>query len=180
MSFKQIWQKNNYLMVPDSGKSLWVRCPVCRRKTRTKVYSDTTLIRFPLYCPKCREEYRIDVIKLRMTLSDWARRNLAQSLLSMEGGSRLFFAFCEVSITMSRASALPEFQKFRRNWQKTWMWRTSISAIWNRAGMGFPLNFWLRCRSFSAYHWIIWFWGGSSLGIGSGASFILSCYFWLI
>ena len=36
------------------------------------------------------------------------------------------------------------------------------------------LYFWLRCRSFSAYHWIIWFWGGSSLGIGSGASFIPS------
>ncbi len=29
-------------------------CPCCGRKTRTLVREDTELIRFPLFCPKCR------------------------------------------------------------------------------------------------------------------------------
>ena len=29
-------------------------CPRCGRKTRTLVREDTELIRFPLFCPKCR------------------------------------------------------------------------------------------------------------------------------
>ena len=29
-------------------------CPRCSRKTRTLVREDTELIRFPLFCPKCR------------------------------------------------------------------------------------------------------------------------------
>ena len=31
-------------------------CPRCGRKTRTLVQEDTELIRFPLFCPKCRYE----------------------------------------------------------------------------------------------------------------------------
>ena len=31
-------------------------CPRCGRKTRTQVREDTELIRFPLFCPKCRYE----------------------------------------------------------------------------------------------------------------------------
>ena len=31
-------------------------CPRCGRKTRTLVREDTELIRFPLFCPKCRYE----------------------------------------------------------------------------------------------------------------------------
>lgn len=38
----------------------WVRCPVCGAKTRTKVHADTRLVRFPLFCPKCRHETVID------------------------------------------------------------------------------------------------------------------------
>ncbi|MFR4688610.1 MAG: cysteine-rich KTR domain-containing protein [Coprococcus sp.] len=33
------------------------------RKTRTKVYDDTVLVKFPLYCPKCKKEIKIDVIQ---------------------------------------------------------------------------------------------------------------------
>ena len=29
-------------------------CPRCGRKTRTLVREDTELIRFPLFCPKCK------------------------------------------------------------------------------------------------------------------------------
>ena len=49
--------------------SLWVRCPICDGKTRVKVYEDTVLLRFPLYCPKCKKECRINVVQLKMVLS---------------------------------------------------------------------------------------------------------------
>lgn len=42
--------------------SLWIYCPICGGKTRTKVYEDTVLVRFPLYCPKCKKEIRVDVM----------------------------------------------------------------------------------------------------------------------
>ena len=46
--------------------SLWILCPNCQGKTRTKVYSDTVLIHFPLFCPKCKREFCIDVVRLKM------------------------------------------------------------------------------------------------------------------
>ena len=49
--------------------SLWVRCPICDGKTRTKVYADTVLVNFPLFCPKCKKEIRIDVVQLKMVIS---------------------------------------------------------------------------------------------------------------
>ncbi|MGN0247618.1 MAG: cysteine-rich KTR domain-containing protein [Lachnospiraceae bacterium] len=49
--------------------SLWIRCPLCEGKTRTKVYEDTVLINFPLYCPKCRKEIKINVVQLKLVLS---------------------------------------------------------------------------------------------------------------
>lgn len=45
---------------------LWIRCPICNGKTRTKVYQDTTLVNFPLYCPKCKQEIRVNVTQLKM------------------------------------------------------------------------------------------------------------------
>ena len=38
-------------------------------KTRTKVYEDTVLVKFPLYCLKCKREILIDVVKLKMVPS---------------------------------------------------------------------------------------------------------------
>ena len=40
--------------------SRWIRCPICGGKTRTKIFADTVLINFPLYCPRCRKEITID------------------------------------------------------------------------------------------------------------------------
>ncbi len=39
----------------------WVRCPICRNKTRIKIRDDTELINFPLYCPKCKQECLIQI-----------------------------------------------------------------------------------------------------------------------
>ena len=51
-------------------ESLWISCPICDNKTRTKVYEDTVLINFPLYCPWCKKETVINVVKLKMVISD--------------------------------------------------------------------------------------------------------------
>ena len=53
----------------NQTESVWVRCPFCGGKTRIKIYEDTVLIKFPLFCPKCKKEVRIDVVQLKMVLS---------------------------------------------------------------------------------------------------------------
>ncbi|QNM10458.1 MULTISPECIES: cysteine-rich KTR domain-containing protein [Clostridia] len=35
--------------------------PVCGNKTRDKIRRDTVIKKFPLYCPKCKQETVIDV-----------------------------------------------------------------------------------------------------------------------
>lgn len=50
--------------------TLWIRCPICAAKTRTKVYPYTVLVNFPLYCPKCKKEILINVAQLKMTVSE--------------------------------------------------------------------------------------------------------------
>ncbi|MBR0425621.1 MAG: hypothetical protein IJK01_05810 [Clostridia bacterium] len=37
-------------------KTEWLLCPVCRNKTRSKIREDTVLEKYPLYCPKCKQE----------------------------------------------------------------------------------------------------------------------------
>ena len=50
-------------------KATWIFCPICGSKTRTKVYEDTVVHNFPLYCPKCKTEVRVDITELKMTVS---------------------------------------------------------------------------------------------------------------
>ena len=50
--------------------SLWIDCPVCGGKTRTKVCKETVLVKFPLYCPKCKKEVLIDVVQLKIGASE--------------------------------------------------------------------------------------------------------------
>ena len=47
----------------------WVHCPICGSKTRTRVYENTVVQNFPLYCPKCKTEVRVDIKQLKMTES---------------------------------------------------------------------------------------------------------------
>ena len=53
----------------DRKESLWVKCPICNGKTRTKVYENTVLVNFPLFCPKCKRELKVDIVKLKMVFS---------------------------------------------------------------------------------------------------------------
>ena len=57
------------MMTIKDNDSHWVPCPICGNRSRTKVYADTVLINFPLYCPKCKKETKIDVVQLKMVKS---------------------------------------------------------------------------------------------------------------
>ena len=61
-------------------------CPICETQTDTKVLNETILIRYPLFCAKCRQETLVDVVKMKMVLSDseksqpgtkWTAENLS-------------------------------------------------------------------------------------------------------
>ncbi len=41
--------------------AVFVLCPVCRSKTRIKIYKDSELINFPLFCPKCKTETPVNI-----------------------------------------------------------------------------------------------------------------------
>lgn len=48
----------------------WIYCSICGRKTRTRVYQDTVLVKFPLFCATCKKETRINVVQMKMVVSD--------------------------------------------------------------------------------------------------------------
>ena len=50
------------------GKTEWIICPICKNKTRLKIREDTVLENFPLFCPKCKKESLINIIKLNMSV----------------------------------------------------------------------------------------------------------------
>ena len=43
-------------------------CPVCNGKTRTKIKTNTILVNFPLFCPKCKQETLVNVKDLIITV----------------------------------------------------------------------------------------------------------------
>ncbi len=46
----------------------WLLCPVCGNKTRLKLREDTVLEKFPLFCPKCKQETLINVPQMNMSV----------------------------------------------------------------------------------------------------------------
>jgi uncharacterized protein YbaR (Trm112 family) len=50
-------QKEENMEVNKNG---FLLCPKCRKKTNTKVLPQTELKDFPLYCNRCREEFKIN------------------------------------------------------------------------------------------------------------------------
>ncbi len=49
-------------------KSEWIRCPVCRNKTRDRIREDTVLRNYPLSCSKCEQESLIEAKDLQITV----------------------------------------------------------------------------------------------------------------
>lgn len=50
--------------------SRWIHCPICNGKTRIKVYEETIILNFPLFCPKCKKESNISIVKLKMVVNN--------------------------------------------------------------------------------------------------------------
>ncbi len=46
----------------------WLICPICGSKTRLKLREDTILEKFPLYCPKCKQETHINVKQMNISV----------------------------------------------------------------------------------------------------------------
>ncbi len=46
----------------------WIKCPICKNKTRLKMRNDTVLKNFPLYCPKCKKESLIEVKDMKINI----------------------------------------------------------------------------------------------------------------
>ena len=46
----------------------WVLCPICQSKTRTKIRLDSVLENFPLFCPKCKKEFLVNIKRLEVTV----------------------------------------------------------------------------------------------------------------
>lgn len=46
----------------------WLICPVCASKTRVKIRGDTELVKFPLFCPKCKQETLINAKQLNISV----------------------------------------------------------------------------------------------------------------
>lgn len=51
-------------------QAYWICCSICGKKTKTRVYEDTVLLKYPLYCTKCKKETIINVVKLKTVISD--------------------------------------------------------------------------------------------------------------
>ena len=47
---------------------------MCGSKTRNRIRDDTVLVRFPLFCPKCKNESLIDAEKMNITVIQRAGR----------------------------------------------------------------------------------------------------------
>lgn len=47
-------------MTEYKNEGVFVLCPKCGAKTRTQIRKDTVLKNFPLFCPKCKENFLIE------------------------------------------------------------------------------------------------------------------------
>lgn len=48
-------------MGDEMDRTEWLLCPICQNKTRNKIWADTEVKNFPLYCPKCKNESLVNV-----------------------------------------------------------------------------------------------------------------------
>ena len=46
----------------------WLICPVCGGKARNQVRADTILVNYPLFCPQCKHELLINVVKMNISI----------------------------------------------------------------------------------------------------------------
>ena len=63
----------------------WILCPLCGAKTRTQILEDTELKHFPLFCPKCKESFVINVKDHIVDYQSIARPIQKPGKLTIEG-----------------------------------------------------------------------------------------------
>ena len=44
-------------------KTEWIYCPICKSKTRVKIKETTEARNLPVFCPKCKNTFDLDVEK---------------------------------------------------------------------------------------------------------------------
>jgi hypothetical protein len=44
-------------------KNGWVCCRICGNKTRTKIRPDTEAVNLPVFCPVCKNQSIVDIVK---------------------------------------------------------------------------------------------------------------------
>lgn len=49
------------------NKGEWILCPICGNKTRDRI-KEGTVLNYPLYCPKCKQETPIEAENLKITV----------------------------------------------------------------------------------------------------------------
>ena len=58
------------MMKEVSNNALWLPCPKCGVRTKTRIYEDTILLNYPLYCSRCKQETKLGVLKFKIVVSD--------------------------------------------------------------------------------------------------------------
>lgn len=56
-------------MMSQAIQTEWVYCPNCDGKTRTKIRPDTEAKKIPVFCPKCKQEFVMDIKDRKAELS---------------------------------------------------------------------------------------------------------------
>lgn len=84
------------------SKTEWLLCPVCGNKTRDKIWADTELRNFPLFCPKCKQETLVNVKQLHIS---FIKEPDAKTIICENQSSRLsaLFVFIYKSLLLIKA-----------------------------------------------------------------------------
>ena len=59
-------QKTDTFCIDENG---WIHCPKCHCRTRTRIKKETVVYHFPVFCPKCKEEFLVDIKESKIKLS---------------------------------------------------------------------------------------------------------------
>lgn len=54
-------------------KDGWVYCPICNNKTRTKIRPDTVARNLPVFCPKCKNTFVLNIENGEVREGEWFR-----------------------------------------------------------------------------------------------------------
>ena len=53
------------MILATTNENCFLLCPICRKKTKTKVLQETELTNFPLYCSRCKTATKVNYFNAR-------------------------------------------------------------------------------------------------------------------